>query len=336
METQQAATWRELLGQLIENTRERRRLAEAAHVNAATLQRWARDRTLPREEHMEQLLAALPSQIYPVFLRLAAVDFPGLLSEKGTAEQNERLHPEVPPEFYGRVLDAFASTPWPLCRQAVQDLILQQMIELLDSERHGLAISIIRCMPPRCDGQVHSLREIGGIGTHPWKHDLEQKAFFFGAESLVGHAVSTLTGCVVNSRLELTFYPAHWTAYENSAAAFPVMRHAGVAGGLVASSSRENFFSHNSIAILEQYACLAALLFDVEDFYSSETINLRVMPPYNYQEPFFRHFNQRVSQKFAEELRAGHQIGLQEARLAVWQDLEAELLAAVLPPAEAE
>jgi hypothetical protein len=334
MDKQQEVTWRELLGQMLESVRERQRLAAAVCVNVATLQRWARDRTMPREEHMQQLLQALPADIYPTFLRLLAVDFPDLLSENGAYERSEQPGPEVPSEFYRRILDVFTFTPWPMCRMAIQDLILQQIIELLDPERHGLAISIIRCMPPRRGGKVLSLREIGGIGTHPWKRDLEQKMFFFGAESLVGHAITHLTASVVNSRHELTFYPAHWTEYENSAAAFPILCHAKVAGGLVASCAREGLFTAGPTAILEYYADLASLLFEPEDFYSNEEISLRLMPLYSRQTPFFHNFNQRVSRKFSEALLEGRQIALQEARLAVWQDLEAELLEAHWHPEE--
>lgn len=333
---QPATTWREFLGQIIANGRERQRLAAAACVNVATLQRWARDRTMPREEHMEHLLAALPAEIYPAFLRLAVVDFPDLWRENGVDGSYEQLSPDIPPEFYRRIFDALAFTPWPMCHQALQDLILQQMIELLDPGRHGLAISIVRCMPPGSGAQVLSLREIGGMGTYPWKHDLEQKMFFFGAESLVGHAVTHFASRVVNSRHELTFYPAHWTAHENSAAACPILCHAGVAGGLVASSAREGFFTNNATSILEYYAYLAAFLFDPEDFYRSEEIKLRQMPLYSHQTPLFRNFNSRVSQKFAEALRAGRQIALQEARLAVWQDLETELLNISWHPEEGE
>lgn len=326
MEQQQAATWRELLGSLIENVRERQRLAVAVCVNVATLQRWVRDRTVPREEHLVRLLEVLPAHIYPAFARLVAVDFPDLVPGPSTSDQPGLERVEIPAEFYRRVLDAFTYTPWPMCQQAVQDLLLQQLMGLLNPARRGLSLSIVRCMPPREHGQVMSLREVGGIGTHPWKHDLEQKTFFFGAESLVGHAVAHFGTRVVNSREELTFYPAHWTEYEQSAAAYPILRHARVAGGLVASCADEHFFTAAHSIILERYADLAALLFAPEDFYAGEAINLRMMPSYKDQMPFFRDFNQRVLRKFAEFLRAGRQISLQEARLSVWQDLEAELL----------
>lgn len=324
MEKQQAVTWRELLGKLTVNVRERRRLAEAASVTVATLQRWVKEHTMPREEHLAHMLSALPEDIYPTFLRLAAVDFPGLLHANKVKATLE--HVEIPPDFYRRVLAAYALTPWPLCSQAVLDLITQQIIELLDAERQGLAISIVRCMPPDAAGHVLSLLEMGGRGTYPWKPDLGQKIYFYGAESLVGHTLSHFTTSVVNSRRELTFYPAHWTDHENSAAAFPILRHALVAGGLVVSSTREGFFTETSVTLLESYANLAALLFEPEDFFNSSAIQLRVMPHYHHQEPFFVDFNLRVSRKFSAS-RGNDQITLQAARLAVLQDLAMELLA---------
>lgn len=326
MEKRQEATWRELLGSMIENVRERQRLAAAVCVNVATLRRWVRDRSTPREEHLTRLLEVLPAHIYPTFLRLVAVDFPNLLPMRSANDQPEQERVEIPAEFYRRVLDTFTYTPWPMCHQAVQDLLLQQLVGLLDPQRRGLAVSVVCCMPPRENGQIFSLREIGGIGTYPWQHDLEQKMFFWGAESLVGHAVAHFAPRVVNSRQELTFYPAHWTEYEQSAAAYPILRHARIAGGLVVSCADEHFFTSGLISILECYADLAALLFAPEDFHAGEAINLRMMPSYKDQMPFFRDFNQRVSRKFAEILRSGRQVALQEARLSVWQDLETELL----------
>jgi hypothetical protein len=324
MEKQQAITWRELLGKLTMNVRERRRLAEAASVTVATLQRWVKDHTMPREEHLVQLLSALPEDVYPTFLHLAAVDFPGLLhGNKLHRQELEGL--DIPPTFYQRVLSTYAQTPWPMCFQAILDLLTQQIIELLDAERQGLAISIVRCMPPDAHGHVLSLLEVGGRGTHPWKPDLGQKVYFYGAESLVGHALSHFMTSVVNSRREQTFYPAHWTDHENSAAAFPILRHALVAGGLVVSSTREGFFTGDTITLLEYYANLAALLFEPRDFFKTTAIQLRVMPHYQRQEPFFADFNQRVSRKFAFS-RSESQITLPQARLSVLQDLEAEML----------
>lgn len=317
-----ATTWQDFLGYLIEDNLEKQRLAQAVHVLPITLQRWASGVSRPRAENMRLLVKHLPATVYAKFVRLAAVDFPDLFQEDLTESPDQ----EISAQSYARVLAAFACTPQPMCKQVIQDLILNPAVEQLDPDRHGIALSLVRCMPPRCGQKVRSLHEISGLGTHPWKHDLEQKKFFFGAESLVGSTVTNTYVRVLNSREEMTFFPAHWTEYEMSAAAVPILRHAMVAGCLVASSAVEHFFSATHISILKQYAYLAALIFEPEEFYTFEALDLQMMPPYTQQVVYFRDFNQRVSQKFALALCQQCSITLPEAQRCVWQDLEEELL----------
>jgi hypothetical protein len=320
---QEASTWQEFLGQIIEDVTTRERIAEAAHMRSITLQRWASGFSKPREENMRTLLKVLPSDSYALFSRLVAVDFPDLLLEDPTIEQ---AHQELPSEFYARVLSALALTPAPMCRQTVQDLIFRQVLEQLDPERRGLSVSLVCCVLPRAGGQVRSLREVGGVGTLPWPSDLAQRTMFLGAESLVGHIMSTAHYGVINSRNETTFLPANWTEHEQSVAAFPISRCTRVAGCLLVSSAREHFFTSNRISLLERYAHLAALIFEPGEFYDFRAIDLRMMPSERIQLPYFRDFNQRVSRKLAEAITEHRQLGLQEAHQLIWQDLEAELL----------
>lgn len=324
-----ATTWQELLGQLIADPQERQRIEALAHVRPITLQRWVNGTSRPRDENIRTLLTILPKDIYPAFLRLVVIDFPHLRQEDLAISQ---IHQEVPSEFYARILAAFAFAPQPMCHQTIQDFLLRQAVAQLDPERHGMALSVVGCMPPDCEGKVRSLHEIGGLGTHPWKHDLEQKKFFLGSESLIGSALTKGQIRVVNSRKEMTFFPAHWTEYEMSAAAVPIVHHARVAGGLVASSAIETFFTDAHIAVLEQYAYLAGLLFEEEECYSFEDLELWMMPDYLQQSAFFQDFDQRISRKFAEQRLVP--MSIQKIRQQVWQDLEQELLQSFLPHTE--
>ncbi|HLI68373.1 MAG TPA: GAF domain-containing protein [Ktedonobacteraceae bacterium] len=317
------STWQEFLGQLIENAQERERIAEAAHVRTITLQRWASGSSRPRDENMRTLLKALPFETQAAFAQMVSVDFPGLLQEHALLDQAQ---PEIPADFYARVLSALALTPAPMCRQTIQDLIFRQILEQFDSDRLGMSVSLVCCVLPRHDGKVRSLREVGGMGTPPWKPDLAQKTMFLGAESLVGHVISTARPDFINSKHETTFLPANWTSFEQSVAAFPLCRMANVAGGLLVSSTQEHFFTPTRVSLLERYAHLTSLIFEPVEFYRLEDIDLRIMPSEEKQAPYFRDFNQRVSQKFAEAVAAHRQITLQEARQLVWQDIEVELL----------
>lgn len=320
---QEASTWQELLGQMIEDVPTRERIADAAHIRSITLQRWASGISKPREDNLRTLLKVLPSDTYALFSRLVLVDFPDLLLEDPTVEQ---VHQELPSEFYARVLSALALTPLPMCRQTVQDLIFRQALEQLDPERRGLSVSLVCCVLPRPGEQVRSLREIGGVGTPPWPPDLAQKTMFLGAESLAGYVMTHAHSRVINSRKEMTFLPANWTEHEQSVAIFPISRSTRVAGCLLVSSAREHFFTTNRISLLERYAHLASLIFEPSEFYDFKSIDLRMMPSESVQAPHFRDFNRRVSRKLAEAIAEHRQLSLQEAHQLIWQDLEAELL----------
>ena len=325
---QEPSTWQEFLGQLIEDPQERQRMAEAVRIRPITLQRWAEKISRPRDENISLLLKALPQGSYPLFMRLLIRDFPHLVQENILPD---RFPLEIPSEFYARVLHAAAFTPQPICRQTVQDLVLRQALEHLDPERHGFTISVVACVPPRQVRRVRSLREIGGLGTLPWPHDLPEKPLFLGSESLVGYAVSQACQCVVNSRDEVTAFPVRWMENERSAAAFPILCQTRIAGALVAISVQECFFTQPHIAVLERYSHLASLLFESEDFFNvRREIALEMMPAYDLQIPYFEGYNWRISQKFAEANSRGMPITLREARRLVWQDLEDVLLQAFL------
>lgn len=320
---QEPSTWQEYLGQMIEKPQEKQRIAAAVRVRPITLQRWAEGESRPRDENISLLLKALPKGSYPLFMRLLIIDFPYLVQEELPVE---RFLAQVPPEFYALSLNAQTFTPYPLCRQATQDLILQQALEHLDPERHGLFISVVTCVPPRHGRIVRSLREIDGLGTPPWSRTPAEKTIFLGAEALVGYAVSEMVQCVVNTRDEVTIFPVRWMENERSAAAFPIMRHGMVAGALVVASAQEYFFTKAHLAVLEEYSYMAALMFEPEEFFDTREIALEAMPAYELQAPYFVDYNRRISQKFAEAHSQGISITLREARQFVWQDLEAVLL----------
>ena len=58
----EATTWRKLLENIIADAQERQRIANKLGVNPATLMRWARGETNPRQENLQRLLKALPEQ----------------------------------------------------------------------------------------------------------------------------------------------------------------------------------------------------------------------------------------------------------------------------------
>ncbi len=322
----QAETWRELLGRCIENPQERQRLADALGINPMTLNRWVTGESDPRQQNLRRLLQALP-QYRERFIALIEQEFKGFSTMmQGEAGQLESA--VIPSEFYFRALHTWAITPKSLLFLLLCDLILQQALEQLDPHRHGMAVTAACCMPP-CTSRkkVLSLHEKVGRGTPPWTRELEYQAIFLGAESLAGHVI-TSGHLEVNQNLQdkNSLSAGYRGPWEVSAAAVPIMSMGKVAGSLLISSTRPDYFLPTRCKLIEQYAELIALAFAPEDFYELEQIELAPLPSYEVQQPYLAGFRKRVNELMLQDASRQHLMTIFEAEQIVWQQIEAELL----------
>jgi hypothetical protein len=318
-------TWRDLLKTILEDVQERQRLSEELGIRTVTLMRWANNQADPRPQNLRHLLAAVPQHREQLLELLSEEegfeDFPS--EESGDASK------EISDTFYTRVFRSRATTLensryWSIC-----NMVLQQALGQLDAERLGMAINVVRCMPPTAsDQKVHSLRESIGIGTPPWGGEREQKAMFLGAESLCGY-VATLCRPASNQNVddEQNLTPAHKVPHEKSAAVYPILFAGRIAGVLLVSSTQPNFFvSQARLRLIEQYTNLIALAFDTGEFYAPEDIQLFVMPNQEIQKTYFATFRQRVSAQLVQAAQQRKSISSLQAEDLVWQQLEQELL----------
>jgi hypothetical protein len=318
--------WREFLGGIISNATERDRIASEIGVHAVTLSRWVSGESSPRPHNMRQLLRALPkqqrqqlqSQLEKVSSDISDFDI-------DTSEQ------EIPYKFIMEVLDARASIPDLLRFWSITRLVLQQALRQLDPERVGLAITVVRCMPPR-DGKIRSLREGVGLGTPPWGGDLEEKALLLGAESLAGHVtVSCRLEHIGDLKSNKTFLPAYQVEHEISAVACPIMYACRVAGCLLLSSTQQDYFAPEArLSLVRGYTNLVSLAFNPEEFYDPEMIALHIMPPPPRQQDFFDGFRQRVLKRMQKSAVMEQRLASTEAEHLEWLQIEESLLN--LPP----
>lgn len=317
---QDQPTWREVLGSVIQDPQERRRIAHELGINPVTLTRWVNKEANPRPQSLQRLLKALP-QHRKVLLELVVNEFEGFTTEA------EDLLRKIPSEFYNRVLRTLATIPQVLRFSSLCDLILQQALEQLDPQRSGLAIIVARCMPPSREGKIRSLRESMGRGTQPWEDKLDQQAILLGAESLAGHAV-TLGHPVANQNLSESkgFDPGYHGLWEESATAAPIMLEGNVAGCLLVSSTQPNYFLPSRQALIESYADLVALTFEPWEFYETKYIELGLVPLQEVQQAYLSGFRQRLSETMMQAVRDHHPLSLAQAEQMVWQQFEDELL----------
>jgi hypothetical protein len=314
--------WREFLGSIISNTSERDRIATEIGVHSVTLSRWVSGESSPRPHNMRQLLRAIPKQPRQQLQSLLEqfssdiTDF-----EIDTSEQ------EIPYKFIMDVLDARASIPDLLRFWSITRLVLQQALRQLDPDRVGMAITVVRCMPPR-DGKIRSLREGVGLGTPPWGGDLEEKALLLGAESLAGHVtVSCRLEHIGDLKSNKTFLPAYQVEHEVSAVACPIMYACRVAGCLLLSSTQLDYFAPEArLSLVRGYTNLVSLAFNPDEFYDPEKIALHIMPPPDRQQEFFDGFRQRVLKRMQKSAVMEQRLASTEAEQQEWLQIEESLL----------
>ncbi len=325
---QEPSTWRELLGKVIQDSKERHRIAIKLGINPATLVRWTHNESNPRPQNLNQLLNAIPDQYRALFLELVEEEFKdfsaGRKDDPVTSES-----PSIPSEFYNRVFHTYGIVPKALRFSSLCDLILQQALEQLDPQRLGMAIIVVRLLSPSHGDKIRSLRESMGRGTPPWEGNLEQHAILLGAESLAGYAVM-FYHLVVNQNLseEQSRFPGYRGVWEESAAACPIILEGNIAGSLLVSSTQPNYFLPPRLTLIERYTELIALAFEPEEFYEPERIDLGIVPPQHVQQPYLSRFQHRFLETMRQAARNQHPISTNQAEQMVWQQLEEELLQA--------
>lgn len=316
-------SWRDLLGQLISSPSERERIANEVGVRPITLSRWVTGESTPRPHNLQQLLQALPKQQQDEFLESLEQAFPDLIPA-------ERPHSpeEIPFAFINEVLNTRAHIAdhlrfWTISRQ-----VLQHALRQLDPEPTGMAITVVRCMPPTHDGKIHSLHESVGLGTPPWEGDLEPRAVFLGAESLAAYVTrSCHFEQIPDLKTEQTFVPAYRAEHEVSAAACPIMYAGRVAGCLLLSSTQPRYFlSQTRRLLIESYTRLVALAFDPEEFYPVSMLAFQLIPLPDEQAPHLATFRQRVMEIMRRSTNRPEPLTSIEAEQMAWQELEDILL----------
>jgi transcriptional regulator with XRE-family HTH domain len=313
--------WREFLGKYISNTQERQRIANELNVSMVTLARWANGTSNPRPQNLRQLLRTLP-QHRTQLLALISEEYPDLVPMLGD-DQEKDASQEIPGELYVNVMHAYATLPQVLRFWGLSNLILLQALGQLDPNQLGLAVSLVQCMPPSSQGVVRSLRERVGYGTSPWAINLEQEAIFLGRESMAGFAAMNGRSLIRQHQEEHEgFYPAHWSDWEVSAAAYPILRSGAVAGSLVVSSTQPNYFVPFRTRLIEQYSELLSLVFEQKYFYALDTVMLCDMPKDMQQREYLATLHKRAVRIMNEAMKRNEMMTMDVATDRAWQELE--------------
>ncbi|MGH2510355.1 MAG: hypothetical protein ACRDHZ_23515, partial [Ktedonobacteraceae bacterium] len=186
-------TWRTLLDEIVLHlsTEERHEFYQTVGVNRLSIRRWRTGENKPAARHLMKLIEAVPAIYRDRFRALIMADpkvrrfLSSELPDKPSTQEQDRISQRV----YERVLRVAHDTPdrfWIL-----SEIILSEALNQLETKpmQTGLEILVVRCMPPREDGKIRSLRTHVALGSGPWRADLHLKERFLGVETLAGYAI---------------------------------------------------------------------------------------------------------------------------------------------------
>ncbi|MBA2287809.1 MAG: GAF domain-containing protein [Ktedonobacteraceae bacterium] len=328
-------TWREWLGELISNPQERQRITRVVGVHPITLVRWATSKSTPHREYLRPLLDAVaPIPGSQTFLESFQQEFPHHLAESGAEYDSQQ---EISSAFYAQVIATYTSSLPILRASTICTLILQQMLDHLDSSRLGMKIVVARCVPPQPEQKVRSLRAIVGRGTPPWESHLEDHIHFLGAESQAGHAICSGHASIIGSHVvKMQQFPAHYSTYEESSMVYPLMLAGRIAGCLCLSSTQQHYFNEPRLDLIRLYGELLMLAFELDSFYELEQIELGIMPPGFRQQRYLASFQQSVVQHMLQAARNHEILSRPQAEKLAWWEIEDALLRLAFKQGEEE
>lgn len=316
--------WRSYLDDIIrrKTARQKANLYQEIGVTRTTVQRWRNGENLPDVAHVYRLLTVLPEEERDQLRQLLQQDSRLQMPNEAlfVKDQPDR----IPQQIYEEVLH--------LSRNAserfwlIAGTVLFHSLKQLHCAQTGMEMVIARCMPPRQDGKIRSLRAYAGRGTAPWRTDFHAKEYFLGAESVAGYAVMNRHSIMIpDLRDSHLIFPLYHQEHECSCAAFPIMRTGAIAGALVVSCCVDNFFDEATLALLERYSDLIHLAFFDQDFYPSSSIELGLMPDLPTQKIHFNTFRSRVNEEYKQAVARQSEPNLTSIEARIRQAIEIEL-----------
>lgn len=320
----QADSWKELLKQLTILPAARQAGAERMNVNPITLQRWVQGISKPSMQNLIELPNAFP-EYREQFIALIEHEYGIRLpaSEEMLAPV-PTLEPNIPSEYLLKILSEHARAGGAYATWYLRSYGLEQLLTLLDPGKEGMDISIIRCIPPAEGGLVRSLCEIMGAANPPWPSGIGRRLLFLGAESLAGWVVEHGEPGVIQDLSDSGFLPFRRTAFEKSAAAYPIQRGGRIGGCLMASCCFEQAWTPLRLYYLESFSYALALPFEETEFYEGSQISLRALLPRS--EEHAKTLQQQFQDRILRLRRQYDSLTVAQAETLALQQIETTLL----------
>lgn len=288
------------------------RIAREIEVAENTVYRWLNGNSEPRTVHLLRLPDVFPEH---------RAELSDIINKTFGNIINTAAHgiPAIDRDIYHKILEVSAFSQDEDARfWEVSKTIFEHALRQLDYEQRGMAITYAKLMPPHEDG-IHSLREVLVRGHAPWPPDEESKAFL-GGTTLAGTAAATQRIHIWNE-IDHSRNMVEIDKFEHSACAVPVIRSSQLAGILIVSSTRPDFFKENKVSqAVTEYSLMMSVAISDHDFYPSSLLHLRPMPGLAWQRQQLSHiYAQRIVSHASE-----HQTSYREAEFSIQHQIELE------------
>lgn len=264
--------WREILSRIIEDSKEKRRIAnEIGLLSPRTLDRWADDTSTPKNA---QLIRGLARAVSSGEMDTALLEaFPDTFVPDYAPHQSQSAEVGIPTEFRGRVLQAFTTLPANIKYYAVTNLVMEQMVSHLDPDALGVAVTFAKSIILNDTLRHFLLPKSTGSGLWDTRQivssrgELEAESFVYLYTAAVtgrSHFLQSIGDNQGASERSL-FYQEKEI---RSLVIYPVRREAAVAGVLLICARLEDFFISARRKLIEGYAELYGLAYSDSDFYA--------------------------------------------------------------------
>lgn len=294
-------TWRTFLGDALKNEVVRERLREL--VTDRTWTRYVNGETTPSPHLFPVIAGNLPHEMRAKFIQLVKQSFPEIVFPS----QSDEYGIHIPQAFLIKMMESYAVTARSLQRFTGTRLPAQQLEAILYSQWHEPCDIVLASLISHRHVEFESFSpsKIGiTYGT------IQEPTLEWLSMNVCKTAKETIINDVLN-----TLYSFHEKI--GSIAIFPILRSGDVAGALICTSLRKNFFDAEKTELLSRYALFFALAYRDKDFIAPDTI---VIP----EERLLTVQAERLAQiqtRYVNDVRSYmilHNVGIEEAEEAVF------------------
>lgn len=241
-------------------------------IDGLTLRRWIDGDTKPRLDNIHKFFQVCTEESQAILRPLIDQLYPSFFIEPEPEPEPEPSDTKtISNKFIFSIVSAVSETSESLLLWTICSLLLDQILQHLDTNRNGMSLSIFQCVDT--DGVVQCLSEDIGMVSYPTHRDLEIRQGFVGEESLPGRAIS---------QFKASGIPILVSQDENKQLInIPLLRSGKIGGCLQVQCFLEYALSSLEQSILKDYSKLLSLALDANKFFSE--INLIIMPPIQQQ-----------------------------------------------------